>query len=59
MRSASRSKLLVTSLAGSAIGTHVVGTLDSDKVCNKGDVFIVISPPQQRLDRGGDSRVSR
>ncbi len=39
-------ELLVTSLAGSAIGSDVVGTLDSDKVCNKGDVFIVISPPR-------------
>jgi L-2-hydroxycarboxylate dehydrogenase (NAD+) len=39
-------EVLVTSLAGSAIGTGVVGTLDSDRVCNKGDVFIVISPQQ-------------
>lgn len=37
-------ELLVTSLAGSAVGTAVSGTLDSDSVCNKGDVFIVISP---------------
>lgn len=37
-------ELLVTSLAGSAIGTAVRGTLDSDTVCNKGDLFIVISP---------------
>jgi L-2-hydroxycarboxylate dehydrogenase (NAD+) len=40
-------EVLVTSLAASAIGTDVVGTLDSDKVCNKGDVFIVISPPHR------------
>ena len=40
-------EVLVTSLAGSAIGTHVVGTLDSDQVCNKGDVFIVVSPAQR------------
>lgn len=39
-------EVLVTALTGSAIGTDVVGTLDSDKVCNKGDVFIVISPQQ-------------
>jgi LDH2 family malate/lactate/ureidoglycolate dehydrogenase len=39
-------EVLVTSLAGSAIGTDVVGTLDSDRLCNKGDLFIVISPPQ-------------
>lgn len=39
-------ELLVTALSGSAIGTHVHGTLDSNTVCNKGDLFIVISPPQ-------------
>ena len=39
-------ELLVTSLAGSAIGTAVQGTLDSNSVCNKGDVFVVISPPR-------------
>ena len=38
-------EVLVASLTGSAIGTDVVGTLDSDKVCNKGDLFIVVSPP--------------
>lgn len=41
-------ELLVTSLATSAIGTEVAGTLDSDSVCNKGDVFIVISPPENK-----------
>lgn len=45
-------ELLVTSLAASAIGTDVVGTLDSDKVCNKGDVFIVISPPHRAAVSG-------
>ncbi len=39
-------ELLITSLAGSAIGTTVRGTLDSNNVCNKGDLFIVISPPK-------------
>ncbi len=39
-------EVLVTSLAGAAIGTAVTGTLDSNTVCNKGDVFIVISPPR-------------
>jgi L-2-hydroxycarboxylate dehydrogenase (NAD+) len=39
-------EVLVTSLAGSAIGTDVAGTLDSDQVCNKGDLFIVIAPRQ-------------
>jgi L-2-hydroxycarboxylate dehydrogenase (NAD+) len=35
-------ELLATSLAGAAIGRDVVGTLDSDKPCNKADLFIVI-----------------
>jgi LDH2 family malate/lactate/ureidoglycolate dehydrogenase len=39
-------ELLVTSLSGSAVGTNVHGTLDSNSVCNKGDLFIVISPPR-------------
>ncbi|HWJ69215.1 MAG TPA: Ldh family oxidoreductase [Sphingobium sp.] len=39
-------EVLVTALSGAAIGTDIVGTLDSDKVCNKGDVFILISPQQ-------------
>lgn len=42
-------ELLVTSLAGAAIGRDVVGTLDSEKVCNKGDVFIVIDGPRHDL----------
>lgn len=37
-------ELLVTTLAGSAVGTAVRGTLDSDSICNKGDLFIVIAP---------------
>lgn len=37
-------ELLVTALSGSAIGREVKGTLDSVSPCNKGDVFIVISP---------------
>ena len=37
-------EVLVASLTASALGTDVVGTLDSDQVCNKGDVFIVIEP---------------
>jgi LDH2 family malate/lactate/ureidoglycolate dehydrogenase len=39
-------EVLVTTLAGSAIGTDVVGTLDSTEVCNKGDIFIVVTPCQ-------------
>lgn len=37
-------ELLVTALAGSAIGTDVVGTLDSEQPCNKGDLFIAMKP---------------
>lgn len=37
-------ELLVASLAGSAIGRDVKGTLDSTEPCNKGDIFIVIEP---------------
>jgi|SRR5690625_5039917 len=39
-------EVLVASLTASALGTDVVGTLDSHKACNKGDLFILISPPQ-------------
>ncbi len=38
-------EVLVASLAASAIGTDVKGTLDSVAVSNKGDLFIVIAPP--------------
>ncbi len=38
-------EVLVASLAASAIGTDVKGTLDSVNVTNKGDLFIVIAPP--------------
>jgi LDH2 family malate/lactate/ureidoglycolate dehydrogenase len=37
-------EILVGSLTGCALGTDVKGTLDSENVCNKGDVFIVIDP---------------
>lgn len=37
-------EVLVTALSGAAIGTAVQGTLDSQNVCNKGDLFVVISP---------------
>ncbi|MEQ1898431.1 MAG: Ldh family oxidoreductase [Vicinamibacterales bacterium] len=33
---------LVTCLAGAAFGRDVAGTLDSDRACNKGDLFCVI-----------------
>ncbi|MGG7539752.1 Ldh family oxidoreductase [Rhizobium sp. Nf11,1] len=42
-------QLLVTSLAGAAIGRDVTGTLDDTTVCNKGDLFIVIDGPQRDL----------
>lgn len=38
-------EVLVTALSGAAIGRAVKGTLDSENVCNKGDLFVVISPP--------------
>lgn len=38
-------EVLVASLAESAIGTGVKGTLDSVHASNKGDLFIVIAPP--------------
>ena len=37
-------ELLVSSLAASAIGRDVVGTIDSANACNKGDLFIVLQP---------------
>lgn len=42
-------ELLVTSLAGAAIGADVRGTLDATDICNKGDVFIIIDGPQPSL----------
>ena len=38
-------EVLVASLAESAIGANVKGTLDSEHPSNKGDLFIVIAPP--------------
>jgi LDH2 family malate/lactate/ureidoglycolate dehydrogenase len=40
-------EVLVASLTASALGTDVRGTLDSDRPCNKGDVFIVIETASQ------------
>jgi LDH2 family malate/lactate/ureidoglycolate dehydrogenase len=37
-------EVLMTTLAASAIGTDVKGTLDSVAVSNKGDLFIVMAP---------------
>jgi L-2-hydroxycarboxylate dehydrogenase (NAD+) len=37
-------ELLVTALTGAALGRDVTGTLNADRICNKGDVFIVIDP---------------
>jgi LDH2 family malate/lactate/ureidoglycolate dehydrogenase len=42
-------ELLVSSLAGAAIGTDVRGTLDETEISNKGDVFIVIDGPHYGL----------
>ncbi|HEV7344639.1 MAG TPA: Ldh family oxidoreductase [Devosia sp.] len=41
--------LLTSSLAGAALGRDVRGTLDSDAICNKGDLFIVIDGPNAML----------
>lgn len=35
-------EVLIASLTRSAVGRDVVGTLDSTKACNKGDVFVLI-----------------
>lgn len=48
-------ELFVTALTGSAIGRDIMGTLDSDRVCNKGDVFIVLEPSS---DGGLPSRLA-
>jgi len=42
--------LLTSSLASAALGRDVRGTLDSEAVCNKGDLFIVIDGPTAALD---------
>lgn len=42
-------ELLVSSLAGAAIGRDVRGTLDDTSICSKGDVFIVIDGPCRDL----------
>ena len=39
-------ELLVSALSGAALGTDVHGTLDTTRLCNKGDVFIVIDGPR-------------
>ena len=44
-------EVLVASLAQSAIGTGVKGTLDSQHPSNKGDLFIVIAPPHAEAAR--------
>jgi LDH2 family malate/lactate/ureidoglycolate dehydrogenase len=43
-------ELLVAVLTQSALGTSVVGTLDTDQPCNKGDVFVCIDPAVLGLD---------
>jgi L-2-hydroxycarboxylate dehydrogenase (NAD+) len=40
-------ELLVVALTGSAIGREVSGTLDTDRPCNKGDLFLAIAPAQR------------
>ncbi len=36
--------LIVTTLSGAAQGPDVTGTLDSETICNKGDVFFCVDP---------------
>jgi LDH2 family malate/lactate/ureidoglycolate dehydrogenase len=43
-------ELLVSGLAGAALGRDVKGTLDSTQVCNKADLFIIIDQPLAALD---------
>ncbi|MFL9924484.1 Ldh family oxidoreductase [Herbaspirillum lusitanum] len=42
-------EILVGALTASALGRDVAGTLDSTKLCNKGDVFIVIEPESDAM----------
>lgn len=42
-------ELMVASLTGSALGRDVVGTLDSEQICSKGDIFIVIEGQHRDL----------
>ncbi len=40
-------ELLVTAMTGSAIGRDIRGTLNSDRICNKGDLFVLLDPSRQ------------
>jgi L-2-hydroxycarboxylate dehydrogenase (NAD+) len=42
-------EILVGALTASALGRDVAGTLDSTRLCNKGDVFIVIEPESNAI----------
>jgi L-2-hydroxycarboxylate dehydrogenase (NAD+) len=44
-------EVLVACLTEAALGAEVAGTLDADRPCNKGDVFIVIDPVSNALER--------
>ncbi|VVE26296.1 dehydrogenase [Pandoraea anhela] len=44
-------EVLVASLTDTALGKDVAGTLDSDRVCNKGDVFIIVEPASEGVAR--------
>lgn len=44
-------EVLVAALTGSAIGRDVVGTLDSERPCNKGDLFIVFGQQNSAATR--------
>lgn len=51
-------EVLVALLSRSAIGTEVRGTLDSEEVCSKGDIFISISLRRLGIPRSGIAQVT-
>jgi LDH2 family malate/lactate/ureidoglycolate dehydrogenase len=42
-------EVIVGCMTSSALGRKVRGTLDSDRICNKGDLFIVMEPAEGTL----------
>jgi L-2-hydroxycarboxylate dehydrogenase (NAD+) len=49
-------EVLIAALSGAALGDAVQGTLDSDQICNKGDVFIVLAPQRGEAVKSAVSR---
>jgi LDH2 family malate/lactate/ureidoglycolate dehydrogenase len=48
-------ELLVAALTGAALGPDVTGTLDTETVCNKGDLLVAFDPSVFRNDAWGDA----